>query len=203
MTVVSNRLHYVLSFPVHTHFGSRRSRKRLSSPEKRLTAPAKYAILPSALMLVWLSWQSSSLVMKILDLLRSPPKLRDAGGLTMNRKIKRIPQTTLSMKRAFDEFVVAQTAKGLTEPTIKNYHAHFHSISSHIDIEKSFSDLTQTDIDGMIVSMRKSGLATNWTVLHRSTCTACPSVSRCGCRSSAQGGLWCIAHSSSYAPRLM
>lgn len=140
---------------------------------------------------------------KILDLLRSPPKLRDAGGLTMNRKIKRIPQTTLSMKRAFDEFVVAQTAKGLTEPTIKNYHAHFHSISRHIDIEKSFSDLTQTDIDGMIVSMRKSGLATNWTVLHRSTCTACPSVSRCGCRSSAQGGLWCIAHSSSYAPRLM
>ena len=121
----------------------------------------------------------------------------------MNRKIKRIPQTTLSMKRAFDEFVVAQTAKGLTEPTIKNYHAHFHSISRHIDIEKSFSDLTQTDIEGMIVSMRKSGLATNWTVLHRSTCTACPSVSRCGCRSSAQGGLWCIAHSSSYAPRLM
>ena len=54
----------------------------------------------------------------------------------MNRKIKRIPQTTLSMKRAFDEFVVAQTAKGLTEPTIKNYHAHFHSISRHIDIEK-------------------------------------------------------------------
>ena len=121
----------------------------------------------------------------------------------MNRKIKRIPQTTLSMKRAFDEFVVAQTAKGLTEPTIKNYHTHFHSINRHIDIEKSFSDLTQTDIDGMIVSMRKSGLATKWTVLHRSTCTACPSVSRCGCRSSAQGGLWCIAHSSSYAPRLM
>ena len=79
----------------------------------------------------------------------------------MHRKIKRIPQTMLSMKGAFDEFVVAQTAKGLTEPTIKNYHAHFHSISKHIDIEKSFSDLTQADIDGMIVSMRKSGLATN------------------------------------------
>ena len=79
----------------------------------------------------------------------------------MNRKIKRIPQTTLSMKGAFDEFVVAQTAKGLTEPTIKNYHAHFHSISKHINIEKSFSDLTQADIDGMIVSMRESGLATN------------------------------------------
>ena len=71
MTVVSNRLHYVLSFPVRTHFGSRRSRKRLSSPEKRLTAPAKCAILPSALMLVWLSWQSSSLVMS-----RSPVRIR-------------------------------------------------------------------------------------------------------------------------------
>ena len=71
MTVVSNRLHYVLSFPVRTHFGSRRNRKRLSSPEKRLTAPVKYAILPSALMLVWLSWQSSSLVMS-----RSPVRIR-------------------------------------------------------------------------------------------------------------------------------
>ncbi len=45
--------------------------KRLSSPEKRLTAPAKCAILPSALMLVWLSWQSSSLVMS-----RSPVRIR-------------------------------------------------------------------------------------------------------------------------------
>ena len=45
--------------------------KRLSSPEKRLTAPVKYAILPSALMLVWLSWQSSSLVMS-----RSPVRIR-------------------------------------------------------------------------------------------------------------------------------
>ena len=45
--------------------------KRLSSPEKRLTALAKYAILPSALMLVWLSWQSSSLVMS-----RSPVRIR-------------------------------------------------------------------------------------------------------------------------------
>ena len=36
-----------------------------------MTAPAKCAILPSALMLVWLSWQSSSLVMS-----RSPVRIR-------------------------------------------------------------------------------------------------------------------------------
>lgn len=79
----------------------------------------------------------------------------------MSRKIKRTPQAALSIKGAFDEFVVAQTAKGFSESTIKNYHSHFHSISKHFDIEKSFGELTQTDIDGMIVSMRESGLATN------------------------------------------
>ena len=77
----------------------------------------------------------------------------------MSRKIKRTPQAALSIKGAFDEFVVAQTAKGFSESTIKNYHSHFHSISKHFDIEKSFGELTQTDIDGMIVSMRESGLA--------------------------------------------
>ena len=43
----------------------------------------------------------------------------------MNRKIKRTPQAALSIKGAFDEFVVAQTAKGFSESTIKNYHSHF------------------------------------------------------------------------------
>ena len=121
----------------------------------------------------------------------------------MAKKIAIASKIGVSVKGVFEDFVVAQTAKGYTEKTIANYRSHFKSISRHIDIDRAFSDLTQADIDGMIVSMRKSGLATNWTVLHRSTCTACPSVSRCGCRSSAQGGLWCIAHSSSYAPRLM
>ena len=73
----------------------------------------------------------------------------------MNRKIKRTPQAALSIKGAFDEFVVAQTAKGFSESTIKNYHSHFHSISKHFDIEKPFGELTQTDIDCMIVSMRE------------------------------------------------
>ena len=79
----------------------------------------------------------------------------------MSRKIKRTPQAALSIKGAFDEFVVAQTAKGFSESTIKNYHSHFHSISKHFDIEKPFGELTQADIDGMIGSMRESGLATN------------------------------------------
>ena len=79
----------------------------------------------------------------------------------MSRKIKRTPLSALSMKAAFEEFVIAQTAKGLAAPTIKNYHSHFKSISKHIDIDMPFSELVQADIEGMIVSMRESGLATN------------------------------------------
>ena len=79
----------------------------------------------------------------------------------MSRKIKRTPTSTVSVKVAFEEFVVAQTAKGFAVSTIQNYHSHFHSISKHIDIETPFCELGQTDIEGMIVSMRESGLATN------------------------------------------
>ena len=52
----------------------------------------------------------------------------------MSRKIKRTPASALSIKVAFEEFVVAQTAKGFAVSTIQNYHSHFHSISKHIDI---------------------------------------------------------------------
>lgn len=79
----------------------------------------------------------------------------------MAKKIAIASKIGVSVKGVFEDFVVAQTAKGYTEKTIANYRSHFKSISRHIDIDRPFSDLTQADIDGMIVSMRKSGLATN------------------------------------------
>lgn len=79
----------------------------------------------------------------------------------MAKKIAIASKIGVSVKGVFEDFVVAQTAKGYTEKTIANYRSHFKSISRHIDIDRAFSDLTQADIDGMIVSMRKSGLATN------------------------------------------
>lgn len=76
----------------------------------------------------------------------------------MSRKIKRTPQAALSIKGAFDEFVVAQTAKGFSESTIKNYHSHFHSISKHFDIEKSFGELTcPIRFNGLPVSDERCG----------------------------------------------
>ena len=79
----------------------------------------------------------------------------------MAKKIAIASKIGVSVKEVFEDFVVAQTAKGYTEKTIANYRSHFKSISRHIDIDRAFSNLTQADIDGMIVSMRESGLATN------------------------------------------
>ena len=79
----------------------------------------------------------------------------------MAKKIAIASKIGVSIKETFEDFVVAQTAKGYTEKTIANYRSHFKSISRHIDLDCAFSALTKADIDNMIVSMRKSGLATN------------------------------------------
>ena len=67
----------------------------------------------------------------------------------------------LSIKEAFENFVVAQTAKGVSDKTVETYHAHFRSIGKHLDTSLTFDVLKQTDLDRMVVSMRQSGLAHN------------------------------------------
>ena len=61
---------------------------------------------------------------------------------------------TLSIKGAFEDFVVAQMAKGVSDKTVDIYHAHFHSIGKHLDTTLTFDELTQSDLDRMVVSMR-------------------------------------------------
>ena len=67
----------------------------------------------------------------------------------MAKKIAIASKIGVSVKGVFEDFVVAQTAKGYTEKTIANYRSHFKSISRHIDIDRAFSNLTQADIDGI------------------------------------------------------
>ena len=67
----------------------------------------------------------------------------------------------LSMKGAFEDFVVAQTAKGVSDKTVETYHAHFRSIGKHLDTSLTFDVLKQTDLDRMVVSMRQSELTHN------------------------------------------
>ena len=52
----------------------------------------------------------------------------------MAKKIAIASKIGVSVKGVFEDFVVAQTAKGYTEKTIANYRSHFKSISRHIDI---------------------------------------------------------------------
>ena len=61
----------------------------------------------------------------------------------------------------FDAFVVAKTAKGVSDVTIRNYHQNLHNTSPHFDISMPFDDLKKEHLDQMVVSMREAGLAHN------------------------------------------
>lgn len=53
----------------------------------------------------------------------------------MARKITMNATSNKSVAEVFDDFVISQTAKGLTEATMTNYRSHFHGISKHFDIQ--------------------------------------------------------------------
>lgn len=76
---------------------------------------------------------------------------------------KRIIKTTSSstIEEVIPRFITSQTAKGVSDSTIKTYHGHFHCIGKHLDLSTPFNLLTKEDLDAMIVSMRQSGLAHN------------------------------------------
>ena len=67
----------------------------------------------------------------------------------------------LSMKGAFEDFVVSQMAKGVSDKTVETYRSHFKSIGKYLDTEMTFGSVRQADLDRMIVSMRQNGLAQN------------------------------------------
>ena len=79
----------------------------------------------------------------------------------MARKITLNGQFHKPIEEVFDDFVVSQTAQGLSEITLATYHHHLRSISNHLDIQKPLEALTRKDLEGMVVSMRVAGLAHN------------------------------------------
>lgn len=68
-------------------------------------------------------------------------------------------ETTLN--KAFKEFIISKTAEGLKEETIKSYNRHFITVRKYLDLELKFSELSKSDLEMMVVSMRKAGLAQN------------------------------------------
>ena len=75
--------------------------------------------------------------------------------------------TKLTMKNSvtttetFDSFMMSRKAKGLTEKTISSYYSHFKCISKHLNIDIPIEDLSKTDLENMVASMRDSGLSSN------------------------------------------
>lgn len=67
----------------------------------------------------------------------------------------------LSLNELFPRFVAAKTAEGVSESTISTYYKHWMCIGKHLDLERTFEDLIQDDINNVVVSMRRSGLAHN------------------------------------------
>ena len=79
----------------------------------------------------------------------------------MARKITMNTSSYKSVAEVFEDFVISQTAQGLSPTTLTNYHHHFHSISRHFDITQPMDALTKNKLEAMVVSMRQSGLAHN------------------------------------------
>ena len=79
----------------------------------------------------------------------------------MAQKITMNASSYKSVAEVFEDFVISQTAQGLSPVTLANYRHHFHSISRHLDISQSMDALTKNKLEAMVVSMRKSGLAHN------------------------------------------
>ena len=79
----------------------------------------------------------------------------------MSKKLSLSGQSRKTVEEVFGDFVISQTAQGLSETTIATYRCHIHSISKHLDIQKPMNTLTKGDLEAMVVSMRRSGLAHN------------------------------------------
>ena len=79
----------------------------------------------------------------------------------MSRKQLFRQSNNQTVAEIFERFVASQTAKGVSDKTIQNYYSHLHSLQKHLDFSAPLATLTKEDLDNMVISMRKSGLAHN------------------------------------------
>ena len=66
-----------------------------------------------------------------------------------------------SINEIFPRFLSAKTAQGISDKTLETYRSHFKCIGKHLDLSLPIQELTQDDVNEMVVSMRRSGLAHN------------------------------------------
>ena len=68
---------------------------------------------------------------------------------------------TMTLRKAFNEFTISKRASGIKEKTISTYTNHFKAAMKYMDMDTAFSELSKSDFEQMIVSMRASELAHN------------------------------------------
>lgn len=66
-----------------------------------------------------------------------------------------------TIEETFKDFITSRKTKGLVDKTIESYYNHFRAVARHLDINKDIADLTKSDLDSMIESMRGAGLSAN------------------------------------------
>ena len=79
----------------------------------------------------------------------------------MRRKPIMMVEEDLSFNELFPRFVAAKIAEGVSEKTVSGYWQHWKCIGKHLDLDKTMDQVTQDDINNVVVSMRRSGLAHN------------------------------------------
>lgn len=69
--------------------------------------------------------------------------------------------SSLSLSEAFDNFLFAKSAQGVTDKTINGYKSHFKCISNHLDISMDLASFKKDHVQHMISSMRQSEVSRN------------------------------------------
>ena len=77
------------------------------------------------------------------------------------RKLKMPKQELNNFEDVFHIFEASKNAKGVSETTLNNYKYNLKNISKYLDVKKPFDDVTKSDVEQMVVAMRKAGLAHN------------------------------------------
>ena len=96
--------------------------------------------------------------------------LEKGCAFVMSKKITIRGHSTQTYAEVFQSFISAKTAQGVADITIRNYYNNLHVISKYLDTSRPLGEITKWDIDEMIVSMRRAGLAQ----LHFHLCSHCP-----------------------------
>lgn len=70
-------------------------------------------------------------------------------------------KTSTTTAEIFEDFIISRKSKGLSDKTLTTYNHHFKAISHHLDCNIPIEDLSKSELENMISSMREAGLAPN------------------------------------------